>query len=288
MFGKLVDQLGSQQSESDQREQQRADLLHQQLNMLSSRNSEVVNDIGQSVTAQLESQKQMDEERHQRFSESMANFDSVQEQLSDRMAGLIASQEQSFSAIHEKLTELLRQFDNAALSHSNAGKEVTLAAREMQSVSNQLGLLSANLKQASDSLGENVSSAARSTVTLSEENHLIADELKGAISSYQELRTDMSKLVENLSETTKHAQGGFNTVHQHLNEFQQAIRTHVEELEEHLQKLLIGYSEQVQNQTKDRLHSWHDETTNYLKQVTIAAQAMAHVVNEMETKCSVA
>ena len=288
MFGKLVEQLGAQQTESDQREQQRADLLQEQLNLLSSRNQEVVTGIGQTVTAQLDNQQKRDDERQQHFSESMAQFDSVQHSLMDRMSELIGSQERSFSAIQTKLTELLSQFDIVALSHSNAGKEVSQSAKEMQSVSNQLGMLSVNIKQAAENLGENVSSAAKSTMTLSEENRLITEELKEAISSYQELRVDMSQLVNELSTTTERAQGGFDTVHKHLDAFQQAIRTHIVDLESQLQNLLIGYAEQVQNQTKDRLLTWHDETDKYLNQVTRAAQAMANVVNEMETKCSVA
>ncbi|WP_029913834.1 anti-phage ZorAB system protein ZorA [Pelobacter seleniigenes] len=288
MFEKLVGQLGAQQQTADLREQTRAEKLDEQLNRLSARNNEVVNSIGQSVSRQLEDQQKRDEKRQQYFSESIEGLQSLQGDLAVRVESLMSTQQQTFDSMHQKFTSLQNQFEALSVANGNAGKEISQAAKEMQSVSNQLGILSMNIKQAAEKLGEDVSAAAKATVTLAEDNRLVSLEMQDALQGYQALRNDMSKLVEDLNSATQHAESGFSAVHKHLNAFQQALKNNIQELEDQLQKLMNSYADQVQSQTEQRLGVWNVETSNYISQMTNAARAMANVVNEMETKCSVA
>jgi predicted nucleic acid-binding Zn-ribbon protein len=288
MFGNLVDHLNEQQSTADLREKARSVQFDEQLKTLSARNNEVVSTIGQTVTSQLEAQQARDEGRQKVFSESVEGMKEVQESLIDRVEGLMSSQQQIFDLMHKKFTSIQTQFEALSVANGNAGKEVSQAAREMQGVTNNLGILSANIKQAAEKLAEEVNQAAQSTVSLAEENRIVSQTMQNALQGYQELRSDMSLLVENLNSATLHAESGFSAVHNHLSAFQQALNKNVEELEDHLRKLLSGYSDQVQSQTEHRLGVWNTETSNYISQMTNAARAMANVVNEMETKCSAA
>lgn len=288
MFGNLLEHLGEQQNAADSREKTRMEQLDEQLRMLSVRNHEVVDSIGQSVNRQLEAQHARDEQRQTVFSDSVDSLKEVQSNLTERVEGLMSSHQQIFDSMHHKFTSLQSQFEELAIANGNAGKEVSQAAKEMQSVSNNLGMLSTNIRNAAEKLGEDISQAAQSTVSLAEENRLVSQEMQNALNGYQELRSDMSSLVENLNSATEHAESGFSAVHKHLEAFQKTLNNHIEELEDHLHKLLHGYAEQVQSQTENRLGAWNTETGNYISQMTNAARAMANVVNEMETKCSVA
>ena len=215
-------------------------------------------------------------------------MEQVQGSLIDPVEGLVSSHQQVFDSMHQKFTSLQSQLEELAVANGNAGKEVAQAAREMQSVSNNLGVLSANIKQAAEKLSEDVNQAAQSTVSLAENNRIVSQTMQEALQGYQALRNDMSQLVENLNSATVHAESGFSAVDKHLNAFQQALNTHVEKLEDHLKNLLIGYADQVQSQTEQRLGVWNTETSRYISQMTNAARAMANVVNEKETTCSVA
>ena len=288
MFEGLVGHLREQQNTADLREKSRTEQLEEQLKALSVRNNEVVATIGQNVTNQLEAQQTRDEGRQKVFSESINALEEVQGSLIDRVEGLVSSHQQAFDFMHQKFTSLQSQFEALSVANGNAGKEVSKAAEGMQSVTNNLGILSANIKQAAEKLAEDVTQAAQSTVSLAQDNRIVSQAMQNALQGYQALRNDMSQLVENLNSATVHAESGFSAVHKHLDAFQKALNTHVEELEDHLKKLLTGYAEQVQSQTEHRLGTWNTETSEYISQMTNAARAMANVVNEMETKCSVA
>jgi hypothetical protein len=288
MFGNLVEHLKEQQNTADSREKTRSEQFDEQLKTLSARNNEVVSTIGQNVTSQLEAQQARDEGRQKVFSETIDALEEVQGSLIDRVEGLVSSHQQIFDSMHQKFTSIQSQFEALSVANGNAGKEVSQAAKEMQGVSNNLGVLSANIKQAAEKLAEDVIQAAQSTVSLAEDNRIVSQAMQDALQGYQALREDMSELVDNLNSAAVHAEGGFSAVHKHLDAFQQALKTHVAELEDHLKKLLTGYTDQVQSQTEHRLGVWNKETSNYLSQMTNAARAMANVVNEMETKCSAA
>ena len=56
------------------------------------------------------------------------------------------------------------------------------------------------------------------------------------------------------------------------------------ELDEHIQKLLINYADQVQSQTTERLNIWNSQTNEYISLMTGAVRALNDVVDEIETK----
>lgn len=288
MFKGVVETLDEQLNASDQREQRRSHQLDEQMQVLADRNAEVVNTLGSNIATQLDNQQERDQERQTQFSNEVGTLKGVQQDLITKVEGLMVSHQQIFESMHHKFASLQTQFESLSEANRSAGNEVSFAAKEMQSVSNQLGMLSANVKQAADELGKNIGNAAETTVDLAEDNRVVSLEMQEALKGYQDLRHDLVGIVKDLNGATEHAENGFSAVHNHLESFQNALSKHVEDLEEKLQTLLVGYADRVESQTIDRLSVWNKHTSEYTSQMNNAVMAIANVVNEMETKCSAA
>jgi DNA repair exonuclease SbcCD ATPase subunit len=288
MIGSLVENLSQQQKSADTREKARTEQLEEQLRLIVTKNNEAVNTMGTEVSRHLEAQQSRDEARQQTFSESVSSLQKVQTSLVDRVESLISLQQQSFDAIHKNLTGLQDQFGKLAEEHRRAGGEVFNAAKQMQGVSNQLGVLSSNLKDAAITLSTDVARAAEITADLSENNQAVSHSMKNTLEGYGRLSQEMDSVAEKLKAATISAENGFSAVHGHLDDFKKALKNNIEEVQEHLGELLAAYAEKVQTQTSDRMNEWNKQTSAYIGLMTNAVRAISDIVEGMESKCNVA
>ena len=288
MLGNLVNKLQEQQQSADAREQDRVVQMQGQLDRMFSRNSQAVESIGHEVMRQLEVQQARDEARQEAFSSGLNGMQTSQNRLFDRMEFLIRHQQQVFENLMGRLESLQSQYGQFADANNRAGSEVSKAAQEMHAVSNQLGLLAVNIRQATETLAGEIQKAASMTVDLAEENRSVGREMGLALDGYRSLRESMDQVAEKLKGATERAESGFIAVHTHMETLQKSLNSHVSELEEHLERLLSGYAERVQSQTADRMDHWNEHTNNYTTNMTNAIQALASVVDDIETKMKAA
>lgn len=288
MIGNLVNHLEEQQKATDAREQDRSAKMQGQLELMVSQSSQAFENIGEKVFRQLEAQQARDEARQEAFSSGINDLQNSHGQLMDSVGGLLRHQEKLYDSMVERLEALIQHYAQFAEANGKAGSEVAKAAQEMHAVSNQLGLLAVNIRQASETLSEKVKEAAESTIHLAEENRSTGQEMRQALEGYRSLRESMDQVVDKLNSATEKAESGFVAVHRHMESLQKSLNEHVSELEEHLARLLSNYAERVQSQTSDRMDQWNVHTNQYTTAMTSAIQALASVVDEIENKARVA
>ena len=100
------------------------------------------------------------------------------------------------------------------------------------------------------------------------------------------LNAQFDEVGKTLLQASKHAETGFNALDQHLEAFKNGLKTHIQDLEDELSKLLNSYSEQVQDQTYARLNQWSEQTREYATTMKDVVESIASVVDEIETKAS--
>lgn len=288
IFGNLVDQLNQQQKASDFREKERADHLEGQLRLIVDRSNQAVENIGGEIARQIEVQQTRDEARQKEFSDNVTSMHQVQDKLFERVEFMLKHQRELFDGVHQQMAALQEQFRGLAEAHNRAGSEVLSAAQQMKQASSQLGLLSANIKQTTEILSKDVVQAAEITSGLAEENRRISLGMQETLQGYGNFSKEMDSIADKLKAATASAQSGFEAVHQHLDNFKESLKEHIEEVEDHVAKLLSSYAAAVQTQTSERMREWNAQTNEYISIMTSAVKALSDVVDGMETKCSVA
>lgn len=288
MVSNLSARLEQQENVADQREKVRSEQLEDQLRLIVSRNNQAIDAIGTEVTKQIEVQQHRDDARQQAFSENVASLQQVQTKLTDRVENMLTHQHEIFEAVNRKMNGLHEQFSQLAEANTRAGGEVFRAAQQMQSATNHLGILSTNIKQAAEKLSNDVGRAAETTANLAEDNRSVSLSMQKTLEGYGRLSEEMDKIADKLKSATESAESGFSAVHQHLDSFKRSLKTHIEEVEDHVAKLLSDYAATVQTQTNTRMMEWNSQTNEYISMMTNAVRALSDVVDGMETKCSAA
>ncbi|MEZ4600741.1 MAG: anti-phage ZorAB system protein ZorA [Syntrophotaleaceae bacterium] len=288
IFEKMVEQLNQQQNDSDLREKERAEQLQGQLRLIVDHGNQAVENIGSEVTRQFKEQQTRDEARQKEFADNVTSMQQIQNQLMDRVEFMLSNQKELFDAVHRQMVGLQEQFKGLAEAHSLSGNEVSNAAQQMRQASNQLGLLSANIRQATEVLSRDVAQAAETTAGLADENRKINQVMQETLQGYGSFSKEMDGIADKLNLATASAQSGFEAVHKHLDHFKNSLKAHIEEVEDHVAKLLSDYAATVQSQTGERMREWNAHTNEYIAIMTNAVKALSDVVDGMETKCSAA
>lgn len=284
MVNGLVENLDKHHRQSEDRDQTRTAVFEKQLQEMVTKSNQVIELIGGQLTSQIEKEKELHNQRYQTLTDNVAGFERTQTDLLSKVESLISSQYDQSELIYQGFSKLLENFRHVVEANTAAGRDMVESSRQMQSVSNQLGLMAAAIRQVTEKLSDDIGKAAELTANLAEENHMVSQGLRESLVGYQQLTKAMDEVVTKLAGATESAERGFSIVHTHLNEFKKSMTNHVTELDEHIQKLLINYADQVQSQTTERLNIWNEQTNEYISLMTGAVRALNDVVDELETK----
>ncbi|WP_287125702.1 anti-phage ZorAB system protein ZorA [Desulfobacter sp.] len=284
MVHSLVEKLDKHHHQSEDRDQTRTAVFEKQLQEMVTKNNQAIELIGGQLTSQIEKEKELHDQRYQALTDNVAGFERTQTDLITKVESLISLQYEQAELINQGLSELLERFRQVAEANTVIGKEMVEATRQMQGVSNQLGIMATTISQATEKLSNDIGKAAELTANLTETNQLVSGYLLESLEGYQQLTKSMDEVVTKLKGATENAERGFSAVHMHLDEFRKSLTNHVTELDEHIQKLLINYADQVQSQTTERLNIWNTQTNEYISLMTGAVRALNDVVDELETK----
>jgi len=245
---------------------------------------DVLNNMSQQYQQQHSKQQEIDQQRQLVFEQGVEKSKDSQLSILNRVEQLVKMQDLASTKHFTQLSQLSDSFKQVVSENETASKSIMQSSQQMNSVSNQLGVLSANVKQAAEAISEPI-------MQLIETSEKVAEGNKEVFEQSQNLLTDLSRLNEqfglvgkNLLQATEHAETGFTALDRHLEAFKDSLKTHINELEEELSGLLKGYSDQVQNQTYSRLNEWNEQTREYTTTMKDVVNALASVVDEMETK----
>jgi len=285
--GQMGDMLSSQFETMNSREKTRNDELKTQMDQLISSSETVVQNLTNDIQQQWNVQQEQDQSRQTDISNTVSGFQTAQQGLMDEVNTLLAEQQENSTSLIDKVGALESRLAQLADANQNAAQELNSATQNMQGTSNQLGMMSSKVQEATTSLGrvvENSSSTLKEIMTSSKEMINQFDEIARLIEASQK---DMLEVSGDLKIASQHAESGFKAVDNHLMGFTQKMKEQVEELENQAARLLTEFASQVSDQTSHRMTEWNNHTNEYSNSMTSAVRAIQGVVDEIETRTGV-
>jgi hypothetical protein len=325
VFSRLVNDIQIQQHShldvAEQREQARAQ-RHEQLqtaaraqqeesfNRLGQASQQQITAIAQSTSAQQEAMQEKvgallesfttqmaghgaqaeerEQVRQQRLAEQLERMVSQQALLLQGIAAAVQTTQQQSKLMaeqHQQLLGRLQQVSEAAATSS----------RHMDSSANQLGMLSANVRQAAELLGERLESVTQRIESAGTQNAQLASQLQGQAESLTRLQQAMLEGANRFEQAAAEARNGFGDMKSHQTEFLSGVRSaftslgdelreQVEKVERQAEQWLREYSSAVHVQVKERMDQWNTQTLSFATEMQATVNAISNVVDELEDR----
>jgi len=259
------------------------DFLHRNDRLLDAEGNAVINDTGLAALT-----LQREQSRQQRFNEQLENMAAQQRELLAGIASAVqVTQQQSrqMAEQHQQLMTRLQQATEAAATSS----------KHMDSSANQLGLLSANLRQAADALGQRLEAVTQGVEAASTQNAALAAQLQGQASSLSQLQAALLEGAQRFEQAASEARNGFGDMKQTQQEFLsgvrhefttlgETLRAQVEAIEKQAEEWLRSYASEVRTQTEDRMNKWNEVSLAYADQMHRNVQAVSGILDELEAR----
>lgn len=250
--------------------------------------SRLMMNLNTQLDTQMGAAEQREQSRQQRFNEQVENMAAQQQELLAGIASAVqVTQQQSrqMAEQHQQLMTRLQQATEAAATSS----------KHMDSSANQLGLLSANLRQASDVLGQRLEAVTQSVESASTQNAALAAQLQGQASSLSQLQAALLEGAQRFEQAASEARNGFGEMKQIQHEFLtgvkheftalgETLRSQVEAVEKQAEEWLRRYAGEVHMQIDDRMNKWNEVSLTYANQMFHTAQAMSGILDELEAR----
>ena len=244
----------------------------------------LMNEIGQGIKEQMDAQRQLDQERGVDAQKRMEEMQSSQENLSRQLQSMLSYQEESHGRLYEKLSTLSESFERISGTNQSAAEDFKASSEKMRQASSQLSDMSAEMNKASVSLGEAAGRMARSGDEMVKVNLEAVKRSEEVLEQYRNFAEEIRQTSETLRLAAQHAEKGFESVDKNLNGFQEQMRSHVENMREQMRELMENYAESVKVQTTERFREWNSQTAEYISTMTNAVNAIADVVDDIESK----
>lgn len=258
--------------------------LDNQFETMVHKNESTLNVVQSAISGQMDAQQGREIARQNIINDQLKGVQSTQQSLSQSVESVLETQKKQSDELVIQMQKLVEQFSNLSSSHVQATDSMKQVASDMKASSNQLGLLSVNLKESVDFIGEDLDTLVTQVASLSKQN----EQLGGHFESVSSKIVDASSKIESASisfdaAATK-AEGGLTAVESHFDRLGQSLKAHVQDLEKQISTLLTEYAQQVQSQTSNRMNEWNGQTNQYISSMTDAVRTLSGVVDEIETK----
>ncbi|GLR64436.1 anti-phage ZorAB system protein ZorA [Marinospirillum insulare] len=186
---------------------------------------------------------------------------------------------------HKQLTEHLNAAVNGMENSSNS----------IQATSKSLQLVSANTRSATTEMADALKLLNAGLITTNSENSHLAEILTKQSQSMTLLQTNLLVATTELKKTAETANSGFNQLEEHQKSFLQSLSKEllgsvgmfadqINKMEKQAEHWLSSYSQEVTNQTNERLKEWNNQTFEFTKNMTSAVSAISTLVDEIEQK----
>lgn len=296
LFERLLGQASSSQTamleqfSSSTREQMQA--MAEAGNERHSNLEKVFSRLMMNLNTQLDSQmgaaEQREQARQQRFQEQLDQVSTHQQELLSGLASAVqATQQQSrlMADQHQQLLGQLKQVSEATAQSS----------KHLDSSANQLGLLSANLRQAADTLGQRLEAVTHGVEKAGQQNAELAAQLQSQAATLAQLQATLLEGAQRFEQAAGEARNGFGEMKSAQQEFLSGVRheftvlgerlrEQVEAVEKQAEEWLRSYAGEVQTQIDDRMNKWNEVSLSYADQMHRTVQAMSSILDELEAR----
>ncbi|EZO27044.1 anti-phage ZorAB system protein ZorA [Pseudomonas aeruginosa] len=296
LFERLLGQASSSQTamleqfSSSTREQMQA--MAEAGNERHSNLEKVFSRLMMNLNTQLDSQmgaaEQREQARQQRFQEQLDQVSTHQQELLSGLASAVqATQQQSrlMADQHQQLLGQLKQVSDATAQSS----------KHLDSSANQLGLLSANLRQAADTLGQRLEAVTHGVEKAGQQNAELAAQLQSQAATLAQLQATLLEGAQRFEQAAGEARNGFGEMKSAQQEFLSGVRheftalgeklrEQVEAVEKQAEEWLRSYAGEVRTQIDDRMNKWNEVSLSYADQMHRTVQAMSSILDELEAR----
>ncbi|EIU1653470.1 anti-phage ZorAB system protein ZorA [Pseudomonas aeruginosa] len=296
LFERLLGQANSSQTamleqfSSSTREQMQA--MAEAGNERHSNLEKVFSRLMMNLNTQLDSQmgaaEQREQARQQRFQEQLDQVSTHQQELLSGLASAVqATQQQSrlMADQHQQLLGQLKQVSEATAQSS----------KHLDSSANQLGLLSANLRQAADTLGQRLEAVTHGVEKAGQQNAELAAQLQSQATTLAQLQATLLEGAQRFEQAAGEARNGFGEMKSAQQEFLSGVRheftalgeklrEQVEAVEKQAEEWLRSYAGEVRVQTDERMNQWNEVSLKYADQMHRIVQNMSSILDELEAR----
>ncbi|MCX2779246.1 anti-phage ZorAB system protein ZorA [Microbulbifer thermotolerans] len=227
-------------------------------------------------------------------------------QLENRFRGqldnLSEKQQQLLAAVAEGTQQAQRQMAQMAEQHRSLMHELNAVTRSVESSSQhmsnsstQLGVLSANLKQATEILDTRLQAVTASLKNAGEQNRSLAEQLMRQAQMLKQLQDELNQAIVHFGRAAELAESGFRSLDQHQRSFLEGIgqqfrnlgaslQQQVKAVEEQAAEWLQSYSREVRTQVSERMEQWNETTLQFADEMRRTVNAISGIVDDLEQK----
>lgn len=260
--------------------------LKTQLSALAEQNASTLKTVQGELSGQMDGQQGRELARQKQLQDQLMGFQSAQERVTQSIDNVLAVQQQQNTELLSGLRAVIDRFEQLSGSHQSATAAMQMASSELKAGSNQLGLLSSNLKAAIDTFGQQLSDALEHADEVTKHNAASAEVFKEVVAHLQRAGEQIMHASGTLNEASGKAENGLTAVDKHFNALSQSLQTHLVQVQQQVADLLTSYSDRVKDQTVARLNTWNEHTNNYISSMTDAVRTLSSVVDEIDGKVS--
>lgn len=324
-FGQLMSSLSSQietqLAATQSHDEQRQAAFTQQINASSSNQAALLEQLSQTVSQQVQSMTEVGSERDKSFENIVSNvmakldaqlvsqveaaegreqgrqqrfneqLDAVATQQKDLLLGMASA----VSATQQQSIEMAKQHQQLLDRLQQTTEAVKASSENMGSSANQLGLLSTNVRQASEVLGQRLESVTEGVAGVSAQSTVLATQLQSQADSLSQLQAALLQGAERFEQAASIARSGFGDMKQSQEEFLagvkneftalgETLRSQVEAIEKQAESWLQSYAKEVHAQTNDRMNKWNEVSLSYADQMHRNVQAVSGILDELEAR----
>jgi hypothetical protein len=258
--------------------------LESQMADMVEKNSATMTDVQAALLTQMNEQQDREVARQSVLNNQIRSFQGSQDQLSQGLGDLLENQKKQGTELNHELGVLVEKFGELSAAHERATQAMQGSATEMKTTSLQMGLMSTNIKEASERLSENVATSVRVLDELSQRSGSTAEVYTSLIDQMSSVTSQIDVTAQAMNQAAEKAQNGMSVVGGHFEKLSQSLKLHVEDLEKQVSGLLAEYSDRVNSQTANRLNEWNTQTNAYIGSMTDAVRAISDVVEEIDGK----
>lgn len=250
--------------------------------------SNITSTLNEQLESQLDSAEEREQERHQRFNEQL-------EAVAEQQQALLLGLAEAVTKTQQQSIEMAQQHQDLLARLQRTTETVMASSKHMDSSANQLGILSTNVRSATEVLGQSLNTVTESVGAASKQSTVLATQLKEQADSLGQLQVALLKGAERFEEAAAQARNGFSDMQQAQEVFLQGVknefvalgetlRSQVEAIEKQAESWLQSYAEEVHRQTDDRMNKWNEVSLNYADQMHRNVQAVSGILDELEAR----
>ncbi|MGE6776466.1 anti-phage ZorAB system protein ZorA [Vreelandella titanicae] len=224
-----------------------------------------------------------------------SRFNSQLERLAAEQQQLLSAVTQGAQQTQQQMLELTKQHQQLMTEMGEVSRSVEVSSQHMNNSSTQLGLLSANLKQAADVLDSRLQAVTETLAGASDQNRELAEQVSLQADTLRQLQAELTTATQHFEKAAVAAEQGFEVFANHQQQFLQGINTEFQGLgqalkeqvggiEQQADEWLRSYSTEVRTQVGERMEHWNKNTLEFADQMRRTVNAISGIVDDLEQK----